>query len=102
MNKTLDTSPRKFLRSLVKQSDHLIKHHKTAKPIGKMGLSLNKIKPWVEAYPNASEQAALKIINKYQSEISFLLPGGEHPAQVAIRNRFHYLISLNNQPTWTS
>lgn len=91
---TAPTSPRKFLHTIVKQTAHIVKHGKTQKPIAQLRASLQRVKPWDEAYPKASDEAALKVMRANLKDIQYMLPGGKSPAQASIRNQFNQILPL--------
>lgn len=82
-----------FLKTVVKVRTHLIHSGKGLKPQARMWAKLMPLKRWCDAYPNAPEGGALKMIKKYEADIRELLPGLDSKCGPRLHQEFNLLIS---------
>lgn len=86
---------KQFLKKVVKVRSHLIKSGDNQKPKARMLAKLAPLKRWCEAYPNAPEGGALRIIKKYQADIIELLPGKNCKSAEKLHQEFYQLLNIN-------
>ena len=69
------TGAKAYLHKVVRMRRRLIKSGQSQRSILQISEALKPIEGWLEAYPQASDQAAAKVIRSNYSRIRILIPG---------------------------
>lgn len=64
-----------ILKKIVRTREHLIRTKKSGKPVAEVAPKLNKVKRWLEFYPNASAKGVMVFYRNHKDEIMSLIPG---------------------------
>lgn len=82
--------PRELVRKIVATRRNMNRHGHTRKNLVGISNAMRAVAPWVDAYPNATNESALRFIGRNYIHLLKLTPGGDHPAGPVFRKHLEY------------
>lgn len=77
----------KLLKSIIRMREHLIRTGKSVKPAGKILPHLQKVKGWLDFYPEASGDQVRGFYKRNEASFKVLLPGKGSTSRESIEKK---------------
>lgn len=87
-------TPREFLTSAIAMREAIIRKSPERHNTLTCANALRHLKPWLMAYPKATDQQVAAHILRNYVAVQVILPGGNHPAAHTWQERLHTILNL--------
>ncbi len=86
-------APRTFAEKAIRMRERVIDLKRSNRNDMECWLAIKCIKPWLDAYPNATPQQVARHLKRHYNAVQCLLPGGDAPNALAMQQEFHAILN---------
>lgn len=85
--------PRQFIEKTIRMRERMICLKRSHRSDMECYLAIRSLKPWLEAYPNASDRQVAAHLARHKYAVLTLLPGGDAPNAQSMQSEFQTILN---------